>query len=110
MSLIRIVFLHSILVWGFVSFVKAQPEQPKSACQPCASLLELKLPDVRILEAAERSVDTVLLFGSNQSASVAHCRVLGVIGPEINFELLLPNSWNGRFAMGWHDNISSRNI
>ena len=29
-----------------------------------------------------------------------HCRVTGVIGPEIRFELLLPDDWNGKFAMG----------
>ena len=30
----------------------------------------------------------------------AHCRVTGVIETEINFELLLPDDWNGRFLMG----------
>jgi feruloyl esterase len=30
----------------------------------------------------------------------AHCKVLGTIGAEINFELLLPQSWNNRFVMG----------
>ena len=33
-------------------------------------------------------------------ATPAHCRVRGVIGAEINFELLLPEPWNGRLAMG----------
>lgn len=30
----------------------------------------------------------------------AHCKVAGVIGKEIRFELLLPDAWNGRFVMG----------
>ena len=30
----------------------------------------------------------------------AHCRVDGRIDTEINFELLLPEEWNGRFMMG----------
>ena len=29
-----------------------------------------------------------------------HCKVAGVIGTETNFELLLPDDWNGKFAMG----------
>jgi feruloyl esterase len=29
-----------------------------------------------------------------------HCKVAGVIGTETNFELLLPNNWNGKFVMG----------
>ena len=30
----------------------------------------------------------------------AHCKVTGTIETEINFELLLPDDWNGRFLMG----------
>ena len=29
-----------------------------------------------------------------------HCKVAGVIGTETNFELLLPDNWNGKFVMG----------
>jgi feruloyl esterase len=29
-----------------------------------------------------------------------HCKVAGVIGTETNFELLLPDDWNGKFVMG----------
>jgi feruloyl esterase len=30
----------------------------------------------------------------------AHCRVAGVIGADIEFELLLPRDWNGKLVMG----------
>ena len=30
----------------------------------------------------------------------AHCRVNGVIGTEIRFSILLPDTWNGKFFMG----------
>ena len=30
----------------------------------------------------------------------AHCKVTGTIETEINFEVLLPDDWNGRFLMG----------
>lgn len=33
-------------------------------------------------------------------AGTPHCKVAGVIEKEINFELLLPDDWNGRFMMG----------
>ena len=48
----------------------------------------LKLPDVRISSA------------SQEAAPVPHCKVAGVIGTETHFELLLPESWNGKFVMG----------
>jgi feruloyl esterase len=46
------------------------------------------LPDVRIT------------FTSKETDPVALCRVTGVIGTETNFELLLPDGWNGKFVMG----------
>ena len=46
------------------------------------------LPDVRITSVSE------------ESAPVNYCKVAGVIGPEIHFELLLPEEWNGKFVMG----------
>ncbi|MGO8700250.1 MAG: tannase/feruloyl esterase family alpha/beta hydrolase [Limisphaerales bacterium] len=51
-----------------------------------------RLPDV-VLE----SVTTVTPSEQNHAA---HVKVVGVIGGNIRFELLLPQSWNGRFAMG----------
>jgi feruloyl esterase len=47
-----------------------------------------ELPDVRITAVTE------------EGAPVPHCKVAGVIGTETNFELLLPDDWNGKFVMG----------
>jgi feruloyl esterase len=47
-----------------------------------------ELPDVRITAVTE------------EAAPVPHCKVAGVIGTETNFELLLPETWNGKFVMG----------
>jgi len=33
------------------------------------------------------------------AAAPAHCRVMGVLSPEIAFEVSLPSKWNGRFYM-----------
>ena len=59
-----------------------------SANEACADLASFMLQDVRI-KTTER-VD----------AGTPHCKVAGVIEKEINFELLLPDDWNGRFMMG----------
>jgi feruloyl esterase len=47
-----------------------------------------ELPDVRLTSAAK------------EAAPAPHCKVAGVIGTETNFELLLPDDWNGKFVMG----------
>jgi len=46
------------------------------------------LPDVRITSATQ------------EVAPAPHCKVAGVIGTETNFDLLLPDDWNGKFVMG----------
>lgn len=55
----------------------------------------LKLPDVFIVSADYHDGSR-----SNEGARVAHLDVHGIIGGSIRFELLLPDQWNGRFAMG----------
>lgn len=58
------------------------------AGQSCALDSLPNLPDVRITSATQ------------EAAPAPHCKVAGVIGTETNFELLLPDNWNGKFAMG----------
>lgn len=60
-----------------------------------SDLMALRLPDVRIEAAVHQEGSR-----SNAGARVAHLDVEGVIGGSIRFELLLPDNWNGRFAMG----------
>jgi len=57
-------------------------------CMECKELINLDLPDLRITEAE--------LTGTK----IKYCRVRGIIGSEIKFELRLPESWNSRFVMG----------
>ena len=59
-----------------------------NANEACADLASFMLQDVRI-----ETTETV-------DAGTPHCKVAGVIEKEINFELLLPDDWNGRFMMG----------
>lgn len=44
--------------------------------------------------------DVTINSVTQESAPAPHCKVAGVIGPEIHFELLLPEKWNGKFVMG----------
>jgi hypothetical protein len=71
----------------------AQTAAPaRTAARDCAGLLSWKQPDVRITSADAVAADPA-------ANTVPHCKVLGVIGTEIRFQVLLPDSWNGRFLM-----------
>lgn len=63
-------------------------------CMPCEELLNLHLPEVSIDSA------TAIQPAPGSSKTGTYCKVLGVIGNEIGFELLLPAQWNKRFVMG----------
>ena len=58
-------------------------------------VLALQLPDVRITSAVHLEPST-----EKNAPKAAHLKVEGVIAKAIRFELLLPDKWNGRFAMG----------
>ncbi|MEM0955772.1 MAG: tannase/feruloyl esterase family alpha/beta hydrolase [Pseudomonadota bacterium] len=48
--------------------------------------------------AADSAVE--ISTASRRGKPAHHCRVRGTIDKEINFELLLPTLWNGKFVMG----------
>ena len=56
----------------------------------CERLAELALPE--LVQIAARTV-------AAEGNVPAHCRVNGVLAPEIAFEVNLPAAWNGRFYM-----------
>jgi len=56
----------------------------------CAALLKFADPDVTMLSAV-----TVAAAGDVPE----HCRVSGLIAPEIRFEINLPAAWNRRFYL-----------
>ena len=57
---------------------------------PCASLIALT--------GYELSVSTAAVVPASADAP-EHCRVTGLLPPEIRFELALPTAWNGRLYM-----------
>ncbi|MCW5888966.1 MAG: tannase/feruloyl esterase family alpha/beta hydrolase [bacterium] len=57
---------------------------PAAHAASCEALAMLVLPDTTIT-AAERPAGT------------AHCRVAGVIAPQVQFQVWLPDAWNGKY-------------
>src|SRR5206468_8030516 len=60
---------------------------PRKACE---ALGKFKSKDIAQITAA--------VMPANSTAP-AHCRVTGLLSPEIAFEVSLPSKWNGRFYM-----------
>jgi hypothetical protein len=52
------------------------------------------------LESLPQLPDVTITSVTQETQYTPHCKVAGVIGPEIRFELLLPEKWNGKFVMG----------
>ena len=76
-----------------IGCVGSEPEtgRPAVTTDRCEALAGLDLIDMRVTHAVAMSPG---------ESGPAHCHVTGVIDTEINFELLLPEEWNGRFMMG----------
>jgi feruloyl esterase len=78
---------------AFADLKSALVDYSKSDLEPrkaCEALAQFKSKDVAQITA------TVVAAGA---AAPAHCKVSGVLSPEIAFEVSLPAKWNGRFYM-----------
>ena len=76
-----------------VGVASAQPaDSARLASRDCGALASATLPDARITSATQ-------VAANPDGSSVDHCKALGVIGTEIRFQVLLPDSWNARFVM-----------
>jgi hypothetical protein len=81
--------LCGLFVAGSVAGVCAATDHAE-----CSHLVMLHFPGVTVTEALDMPAK------ATGPITVAHCRVSGVIGTEIKFSLLLPDSWNRKFVMG----------
>ena len=90
MRTIIVVLALGLLAIGTHRLIAAE----QSSNGKCAELTSLRLPDVTVSEAA------AVPAASSGPIRAAHCRVSGVIGTEIRFQLLLPDNWNQKFFMG----------
>jgi feruloyl esterase len=52
------------------------------------------------LESLPQLPDVTITSVTQETHPAPHCKIAGVIGPEIHFELLLPEKWNGKFVFG----------
>jgi len=68
-------------------YASAPPVVP---AMECSALTSLALQDLVSITASRIPAG---------SGAPAHCRVSGVLDPEIGFEVNLPDDWNGRFFM-----------
>ncbi len=73
----NLAFILVILLNILSGILQAQGNSAIDKCIPCEKLTALKLPDIKITEAVAVSEGSL------------YCKVLGIIGKEINFELLL---------------------
>src|SRR5439155_16311748 len=92
-----VVLVVAILSTSAAGALSGSPDRAEPAATDhaeCSHLTMLKLPDVKVTEAAAVPAATT------GGIRVAHCRVNGVIGSEIHFTLLLPDEWNRKFMMG----------
>jgi feruloyl esterase len=71
---------------GLVDYSKADIEPRK----PCEALGKFKAKDIAQITAATMPPT---------ATAPGHCRVTGLLAPEIAFEVSLPAKWNGRFYM-----------
>src|SRR4030095_5228011 len=71
---------------ALVDYSKADLEPHKA----CEAMGNFKSKEIAQITAAMKPAD---------AAAPAHCRITGVLSPEIAFEVSLPAKWNGRFYM-----------
>lgn len=84
---------HTAMAQAFANAGSSATSYANGTIEPslsCDALATLELPDVLRLSAQ---------LIAAEGAVPAHCRVDGMIDPEIVFQVNLPASWNGRFYM-----------
>ena len=91
----RIILLFLLYNASTFAGVEELEKVVANACMSCEEMKNLRLPGVTIVEATAVAEDE-----NGSSNRKAHCKIQGRIDTEIEFELLLPEDWNGRFAMG----------
>ncbi len=89
-------YLRLSLVCSMIVLLAASCQQPADV-QDAATDAPVALCD---LESLPQLPDVTITSVTKETDPASHCKVAGVIGTEIRFELLLPDEWNGKFAMG----------
>jgi feruloyl esterase len=90
---------HPAERWGLYLLAVALPLAALSGCSTAESP-SAQLEGACSLESLPELPDVVITSVTHETEPAPHCKVAGVIGTETNFELLLPDDWNGKFVMG----------
>src|SRR5579862_8667881 len=88
-------FMKTNILLGLVLVSGANALAQSTTHLEVEELRQVRLPDV-VLD----SVEPVAPDRQKNPGAAAYLQVKGTIGGTIRFELLLPEAWNGRFAMG----------
>jgi len=81
---IIVFFLMALMMLGAFKIENGEKQEKVT----CETAIIIDLPDVTIVSITQ------------ETDMAPHCKVTGIIGKDINFELLLPHDWNGKFVMG----------
>ena len=78
--------MFAVLLLVFLTLGACKTEQTEPITCETAAIADL--PEVTIVSLTQ------------ETDMAPHCKVTGIIGKDIKFELLLPHDWNGKFVMG----------
>jgi feruloyl esterase len=103
----RFTFVNAALAAAVLMAGAASPVRAQAFAEVKSSLVDYSRSDLEPRKACEaldkfKTKVIVQIAASAVAASAgapAHCRVTGLIDPEIAFEVSLPAKWNGRFYM-----------
>src|SRR5450755_4401058 len=100
-----------VLVWS--GAVSAQPWVELAAWKPPADQLRVSpkstCSGLRALTGYEFSIISAKVVRTPKG-DAEYCRVLGIVQPEIKFEVALPTSWHGRFLMIGNGGYAGENL
>jgi feruloyl esterase len=78
--------------------VLAAAQASSQTMQHCEDLNRLNLPGIVVKSATQVAPGNFSPTGNNPRNVAAFCRVIGVVKPELGFELWLPAQWNRKYV------------
>ena len=84
----------AVMLQALLASAQPAPVPRAKPVMSCDAVASLALPDGKVTSATEVGSDPT------RGIHAPHCKVGGVIGTEIHFEVLLPDAWNFSFLMG----------
>jgi len=93
-------------ITGLLAFLTAVPARPQDFAERQKANVPYSQADFQPHHKCEtlgrfhaKEVAQIAAVETPAGAAPAHCRVTGLLSPEIAFEVSLPEKWNGRFYM-----------